>query len=754
VTLPDKLTIGWHGPVLTPELPLAQTAAPQPLDLGTIAPGTSMTGTYTIQVKGDGTFDLDALVLGSDNNATVHGFGRLNFKPDSQLLFYKGTLGAKVRSQANPSLIQAGTPFLVNVHLENRSYYKRLVLDPIYATPGGNAQGGVMLEQNVPVGSFKPNGNLQEVFSSPYIVLKPRQSRDFYTVIRTQGSDPFADASSRGGTRAEVTFDPPTVRTVADDNKTAAVAADHVVIADGSQAFHVGIDDSQPPQPPVTFFNVIWSVGAGVLYGIYDNTWGAVTGLFGLARSAVSSVLNVPISTLNEIDHLVELWTATEDDPAARAAFVQALQAKVLDAFKEAPFLIPDTLANLGRSIDQSSAAYFAKLSKDWYAGDWRNSLTDVARAGTNVVFLLAPGTLARVPAVAKRWEVLKAATYAKAGEKLVPLHRALVRAREGLAALKEVKAGYLYKVVEMRNLFGVSAKEHAYLAKFAAGGNRLRKKVSVVLRSRAKESIKWLEEGAELKPFWIKTKNVSWADVEYLGYESRDVGRIVMKDPPPFTIVKDRLRRAGVKEGSPEFEAVRERWQIRVDERRGEWHDMQRWNEAGGVKGKWPWGDNAINPNLQADQVSTYRFQLVDRRTGHRVTHPRPGGEYVPEIFNHKTGKWASITGDVDLIALTNADGSALTEAEHVALLKELRGSPLGTQHPESVTWTKRGKFWFDGKRNYLVNEDLAQFGPDGGVRKVVFDEALSNPTQWTPSSYRIFWQGGYQVGPGQVRG
>ena len=42
-----------------------------------------------------------------------------------------------------------------------------------------------------------------------------------------------------------------------------------------------------------------------------------------------------------------------------------------------------------------------------------------------------------------------------------------------------------------------------------------------------------------------------------------------------------------------------------------------------------------------------------------------------------------------------------------------------------------------------------LAQYGPDGIIRAVEFNAALSDPTSWTKLAYRIFWKGGYQAGP-----
>ena len=143
----------------------------------------------------------------------------------------------------------------------------------------------------------------------------------------------------------------------------------------------------------------------------------------------------------------------------------------------------------------------------------------------------------------------------------------------------------------------------------------------------------------------------------------------------------------------------------------------------------------------MQADETFVHRFRLL----------PENGG-VAPQIYVPGKG-WKYITGDIDLIAITKADGSALTDVAHVGILKRLRNSIVGTQHPESATWIMKGKFWFKQKLDYLTNDGeccLAQFGPDGKVRAVEFNEKLSDPEKWTKAAYRIFWNGGYQAPAG----
>jgi hypothetical protein len=85
----------------------------------------------------------------------------------------------------------------------------------------------------------------------------------------------------------------------------------------------ISIDDSAPEPPPFSLTEATWSVGKGVLYGLWGATYGTVRGIFDLAALAAKGVYNVGTGTLDGIDHMVELWTATENDPAARQALMQ-----------------------------------------------------------------------------------------------------------------------------------------------------------------------------------------------------------------------------------------------------------------------------------------------------------------------------------------------------------------------------------------------------------------------------------------------
>ena len=271
-TLPNQLTIGWHLPALGSTVPATQTAAPAVLDLGTLAPGQSASAGYTLEVSGDGSLDVQALATGVIGSQTVKGFGTTLFQPDSQLLVFTAKLGAKVASLSYPGLIQAGTSFLINLTLENRSNYRKIVVDPIYPTLAGNAADGSVFPSTVSYTGASPTGSEAEVEANPYIEIDPGQTVHYLAVVRTGASD-AADTQTAisGGTHASVTFDPPTVSVLNPDNTTTGVAADHVVVVPGSSDFEVGVDDSGMTASPFSYIG-------GDLGRLQGRRLGAVAG--------------------------------------------------------------------------------------------------------------------------------------------------------------------------------------------------------------------------------------------------------------------------------------------------------------------------------------------------------------------------------------------------------------------------------------------------------------------------------------------
>ena len=755
VTVPDKLTLGWDMPAPAMGFPITQTQ-PESLDLGSIPAGGHKSATYTLHVTADGKFTLEALVLGDLAGQTVKALGSTKFAADTQLLVQSNELGARVRSQKNPDLVQAGTQFLINVTLENRSTYRKIVVEPIYAKLDGNAKDGHLTERDGSSTAPAVEGSLDEVQPSNWLELPPGARREYVAVVRTAARDAFQDVPPEGlhegigGTRASVGFDPPKTYVVTDAKELIELPKERVVLTEGSDQFQVSIDDAAPPAPPFDGWNAVLYVSKGSVLGLWNLTYGTLRGAFELPPALFFGAIDVSMGTLNAMSRLVELWTAIEDDESARGEFIGTVYNKVLASIAAAPDAIALAPANLFQTVSDAVGRQMTSMSKDWFAGDWKGALTAASAGGTEFAAIaaqsLGPGILARLPAVATRWNAVRTALYAKALSKLAPVIKKVTQARGAAAALAEVvKPGLEFTSKHMTKIFGVSSTEMKRVAQYAQAH-----RLSIVLRSRAQQSIGFLEKKvAVLKPYWIKSKNVNEIDVAYLGYREADIGKVIMKGKLPNSkAVKKALAANDITPDNPLYAEVLDRLKTRLKEQRGELREMKKWHNAKKVKGKWPWEENGVDPLIQADEYKTYGFRLQP------YPDPKKGPDLMPQIqVKGEKPPWKFITGDIDLIAITRADGRALSNVEHVQHLKALKVL-IGAQHPESATWVMKGKFWFKAKRNYLRNDGeccLAQFGADGKVRAVEFNEALSEPEKWTKLRYRIYWNGGYQAGLGQ---
>jgi hypothetical protein len=767
VRLPQKVEISLPDEPEATKKALSQKSPPTKkvgkkkvpdLDIGTLKKGESETRTYELVLKGDGAYEVEALVTGAGpSKRTVKGVGKAKVEGSTPLLYFQAKLQAAVRSQKNRKAIEAGTPFLIRATLSNRSYVKRLVVYPIYAQLDGNAADGHMQLPGLSVRNFTTTGSLAEVRPSKYIELAPRAKKKFDVVVRTLESDAWATQSPGegdslgGGTRARVGFNKPKIGTVSLDKKVTRVSSKKVLMGEDSEQFEFSVDDSVDEQPPAQWWEPTFYGAKGIVFGLWNLTYGTVAGVFELGYLGAKSVIEVPSRVFSYVFHTVELWYAIKDDEVLRRRYINQVLDTTATVVENVEYIPTIGALELYRQVDAAINEKYTRIYNDLYAGNWRRGLTEWYSEATertvDVALALAPGILARMPATRAKWQAITAAKYARIEGALVRSIRKVTEIHAAIQALRGlVRPGLIYTNQMLAKLYGLRPVEADWLRDFTKNfRTKLGNRISVVLRSRAEESIRWIDEhGALLKPYWIKMKNVNWIDAQYLGYSPDDVGRLILRHPPAWDDVIAKLRANKVKTGSAEFEGVRLRW----EQRNKEWFGGDRkdyfdWHKKGEVEGKWPWEENGVDPTVQADEIETRGFRL--KKTG------RPG-EYALEIRvkgSPDPGDWRSVTGDIDLIAITRADGRALTDAEHVEVLKEIRDGPMGALHPESATWIKKGEFWFPAKENYLTNEGqccLAQFAADGNARAVDFNADLSEFQNRGKHNYRIWWNGGYQ--------
>lgn len=778
----DDLQIGTSETPLVPELPLKAAGPPERKALGAIPAGGSQSTTIPLKVWGDGKYDLStAAVAVTGDGRTVLAPGSGTIKITGKYLHEHVEFG-KSRPSKIPGFVQGGTTFTIRMELRNRSYAHRAVVDLGGLTMRGNAFDGHPIDAGSPIPDLKAD---EAVAGRQLVLVEPRDRKDFEYIVRTTSSDAFSNGKSpRGGTRATVTV--PALATGFELTREGDVGEDigaDQVFPDGERSYVVPIDDSAPVYEQFDFATAASYFAWGALRGVLKYTAGSIKG-------ALTGVRDVARSPFWLGYYTAKLYDSMRNDPKAREAFLAKTRALVAAAY---PPELWKKLGNVDAAINKAVEEHYTKLLNQVYAGDWKSAVTTLAEESTEGALALkdsvtgvrdlgklglslrnsntakivgdyaktlAPGALTRfTPA----FNALKKAHEAEMAEVLIKVRRLLDKRlghTQAIAALKKtVKAGYELKDAEVRGLFGYTERQTRALRHFVTkGGNVLGKELILAARSRAAESVEWIARGAVLKGEDFKAKNVAMEDL-FLGFggrmtdaqrraawekkDFRNLGRMAVADIASMQerVVKKRMLAAGLTDDMPEWQAILARREARMKEALSTEKGMVRWMEKAAKEGKvtmrWNALDNGMDPTRLKVDPTTYRFRLRSE-----------DGVRIPEIYATDAkgnGKWRSITGDMDLLQLSNADGTPLTDRERARLYIQLASSQLGLLHPETATWIKKGLFNFSAKINEFVRSDVIQFAPDGKARKVEFIKEASYFR--SKSDYQIMWAGGYGV-------
>ena len=752
VTAPANLIVGYSkdNPAQVPEVPIRPAGGPtingklHP-ELGTIKPGKSVTVMYGLKAEGDGKYDIQALVVGNQPGIKrIAGVGTGHLQVGAPVFVMTEKIGKEVHSPSHPQLVLAGTAMTINMTVENLSYVKTIAVSPYYPTLAGNAFDGHVQYRDEPIQNVATMGAVQP---SDWVQLDPRQKIDLESVIRTTSTPAdvlVGQKQSGGGTRARITIpDPQVFEVTADDALGASLPANEAFV-DGETSYEIGLDDSdfRTPPPEFTYAGAYWYFSKGEMIGLWNLTAGGLAQLF----ASLPSLVGEGITAVNggmeaTMVAEMELWQEVKDDPVLRAEFLTLVGNQALLAYKLAPKLIKNA-GEFKAKVDKAVLDGYTKIANDWYSGDWTDAMTEMAREGTertgDLAMAIAPGLLVRDAKVLAAFQATKERVYAQVTEDLAAYAPKLVNAFESVDLLKKiVKPGFQLADLHLRQLFGLTVEESDFLRQLAKKNRLL-----IVIRSRAAESIQWIKKyGAVLKPETIKLKNVSQLDVKYLGFAESDTGRVVIRTKlPSASEVQSQLLREGFGPADAEWQEALTRLTQREEEltkaKDGYVPYLQKAAKDGYIDMNWNFADNAVDPTFYTKGKPTrYEFRLrKDAATG----------DLVPEFFVDK--KWRSITGDVDFLQITRANGAALTDAERVSIYKQISESVIGLMHPESATWTdlKNNLFNFETKVNEFVRAGTcAQFGPDGISRAVTFNRGLTKFV--SKHQYRVFWDGGY---------
>ena len=659
-------------------------------------------------------------------------------------------LGRKVKSPDNPSLVLAGTAFTINVTFENKSNVKTVEIDPYVPEYTGNASDVHLQRLNDPIQNVQHN-SAEDI--SDAVELDPGQTEEAgarRAHHRNAGRHARRREGDRWGTRAELNFIDPVAYVLDTKTKTTTPLDDAAIYTHGEPKYSISLDDAdRRPEPEAgTIAGTAYYFTVGMLQGLRNISTGMLSGLFvELPKLVAKGIAHVPTALTTYVSAEMDLWNSIKDDPAEVAAFTNLVGNTMLLAYKNAPELI-DNEEKFRKSITKDILDGYTRVWNDWYGGNRESALEEFGREfterGGDLAMAIAPGLLARDARVLEAFRTTKAKLFEQTSAGLKSAESSLVSANEAMELLKNVvKPGFEMTNTVLQKTFGLRSVETDFLRQFARDN-----KLLIVVRSRAAESVEWIEKlGAVLKPESIKLKNVSWLDVKYLGYDVSDVGRVVIRKALPTTAeVEAKLRKLGFSDTSAEWIDAIKRLKTRTKELttsdKGYVDQLEKAAKDGHIDMKWNFAENSVDPTAYTDSTTRYRFRMAKTARGDRV----------PEFF--VKGKWRCITGDVDFLQITQANGAPLADAERVRIYSELAKSVVGMLHPESATWTDltTGAFNFDTKINEFERAGtVAQFAPDGIVRAVDFNKSLSSFV--AKLDYSIFWDGGYRYPLGTMR-
>lgn len=282
-----------------------------------------------------------------------------------------------------------------------------------------------------------------------------------------------------------------------------------------------------------------------------------------------------------------------------------------------------------------------------------------------------------------------------------------------------------------LKNQFGLAQRDIDIFKNLAS-----REKLLIAVRQRNPISTAWLKTKRFLvKPELIKIKNVDQIDVDFLGYLGKggplkvgDLGTVVLKEPDSLHTVTRRL----VGQTAEVREAALARYKTRV----AEWDKYEKLYKEYDAKGVVDIGFDKAAQGAGTKGRDLRKFNLEKVRGD--------GSQYYRVQLSDARGVLKGITGDIDIVAILNADGSVLNAAGRAKLYDALLKA-VGMQHGESFSWLLNGEFLSKTKAKLLADhlpgrELLAVFGPDGGARAAYFDPKLTVFNETTKEAVATF--------------
>lgn len=727
------------------------------LPIGDIAAGANVVRTFHVQITDDGHVKLSvqaSFVDGDGANRIGEGEAPFVSKP-KYLYSFRAKADASVDDSPTepwntPDAVAAGREFLLTGGVKNLTTDQRLII----TVPAAS-------QQFLSAPNLGPIEKDWEYPAVPYrIQLDPRDSAGF------QARPLAVPAPARDGslTYAQVTYAPiGKAETQDDDASLTGFTGDQVLSTSDDLNIKVPIVWEPPVAAPTP----------GELAGLYTGNFAKTSAAF-WSDAAYST--GQALISLGEIEH--QAWLLVSGDPVAQTRLrsqmsvawtswvhdAQMAHDELVTLSASEKFSLATALSNpfmswlaVGRLVttseqrDRARAAIegafmsaFEKLSS-LSTTDPRELATELG-SGTATVFGEVTMAMITDAAMTELFTKFKYAANLKASQAFVDAQTE-AKLAEGLKVDKGLKGIPAAAALTDEVLtIGVGLTK-AQTAQIEAVSKRFN--LVIYVRSRASGAADLISEGlARLKPFGIDAKSVNDID-RLLGFPESVKDTVAIMKPKAWADVVSSAEYQAL--DAEERAQVASRWQTRSKE----------WSGAGQLQETSLGSGNWVQTQAPGDGVGAERakFLAAAEKGTFDLQFPTAGnweevatngqalgtaqakfglktiGEGATEVLqpfmsDSAGGRLLPIAGDVDLVALLNADGTWPTPDKIIAAYGELAKGPLRMQHP--ATWS----FGVSGKSQALLSdhlvgsataEPLAAFYPTGQRNAVLFNKDLS---------------------------
>ena len=720
--------------------------SPGTVDLGPAAVGASVTTTIAFEAEADGTVDLTAQVAAPNPDAptesiTGQGDTLVHVNPTALLTIdlQPPSAGDGCQTAGGATIancVTGGQPWDIFGVVSNITNATSVQLDPMTPTAAGNASGGnpVDLTDNGPPSPGNPNPPTTSgvSFSNPCGVPQPTSGPvafpGVYPVpfapdlgpLDTKSFGAQVYTAPVGSNSSQITY-APTGTVTLPDGTTRPLTADDILFVPADATEKVVVDQRTPDVAPGTFASWTANFSIGLAEGICQWTVGQLVTVPTLLVGVGNILEQIPVDLLQTFDYLVEWYNALT--PSQKDGWLSAAAASIAGQTQE-------SFDSAKAKIDTATQAFFQPLGNAMASGD-TNTLANVAGQTVGNIYLDAPLWFIH-PNEAGNVVRLSDEAQQQAEHAIIPKAPAEFQAADDL-----LDGATLNGRSPLNYAYGMNDGQVAEIRQLAADKDLL-----IGVRSRSEESIAWEAKGAVLKPENLKAKTISDLDAQYLGYAPDEVGIMGFREP----ITQAQLD-ANLAGADPTIAAAtRARWAKQVSDY-AKLQKLYASYEAKGIPVGFDYQANGIPSEVWSTNMTRRKFSLQPE------TDPTGAGRpYFRILMADDNGVLQPVTGDIDIVSITAADGHILSPSERLDIYNTLEDT-IGMQHGETLSWLPGGELSSKAKADLLNahtpgpgNEPLAVFGPDGGVRAAFVNPNLTFFDQATGLG-RVWYIGGYKT-------